>query len=53
MAKSKVKENMPLAQKSSKSGANSVIVTTARPATVISNNAMSQPKENFLTKEER
>lgn len=54
--KTRSKENISSAQKPiSKNGcaANSVIVTTARPATVISNSSTSQLKDNFLSKEER
>lgn len=49
---SKSKENILLPQKSSKNDNHSVIVTTARPATVISNSS-SQSNESFLSKEER
>jgi len=48
----KYKESVPTPQKSPKPDVNSVIVTTARPATVISNSS-SQLTDNFLSKEER
>ncbi|XP_065207737.1 signal-induced proliferation-associated 1-like protein 2 [Planococcus citri] len=55
--KTKSKENISTPQKANlKNGcaSNSVIVTTARPATVIFNGSTSsQPKDNVLSKEER
>ena len=48
----KYKETAGSPQKGPKPDVNSVIVTTARPATVISNTS-SQGNENFLSKEER
>lgn len=47
----KVKENVPLIQKNSKTD-NTVILTTARPATVISNSS-SRSNESYTSKEER
>lgn len=49
-SKNSNKDIIPVAQKCTKNGTNSVILTTARPATVISN---SNAKERFLSKEER